>query len=145
MHCQRATRGEKNGEIARKCRCSHRSVCCQCQAAGASGPSGLRAPGPVERSRCPATGAAAVPSPRLEEQPALEKKKYTTGSECSSRDSPALLSPSARVRGNSFTRSSTLWSVSRCPPDKSRPPSERFHQIIRTPLKFSNYFFFICC
>lgn len=75
--------------------CSH-----QCQAAGASGPSGLRAPGPAERSRCPATGAAAVLSPRLEEQPAQEKKKYTTGSECRSRDSPAPLSPSARVRSH---------------------------------------------
>ncbi|KAA8580474.1 hypothetical protein FQN60_013432, partial [Etheostoma spectabile] len=66
----------------------------QCQVAGASGQSGLHAPGPVDRSRCPATGAVAVLSPKLKERPALENRKYTMGSEFKSRDSPALSSPS---------------------------------------------------
>ncbi|KAI4806607.1 hypothetical protein KUCAC02_017425 [Chaenocephalus aceratus] len=62
----------------------------QCQAAGVSGQSGLRAQGPVERSLCPATGAAAVLRTMLEEWSALENRKYTTGSEFKSRDSHAL-------------------------------------------------------
>lgn len=74
------------------------TLCLQCQVDGAIGQSGLRAPGPVERSRCPATGAAAVLSPRLAEQPALENRKYTMGLEFKSKDSPALSSPSVQVR-----------------------------------------------
>lgn len=74
------------------------ALCFQCQVAGVSGQSGLHAPGPVERSQCHATGAAAVLSPRLEEQPALENRKYTMGSEFKSRDSPAPSSPSVQVR-----------------------------------------------
>ena len=77
--------------------CRFLSVRFQCQVAGVSGQSGLRAPGPVDRSLCPATGAVAVLSPKLKERPALENRKYTMGSEFKSRDSPALSSPSVLV------------------------------------------------
>lgn len=73
-------------------------LCFQCQVTGVSGQSGLLAPGPVGQSWFPATGAVAVLSPRLEEQPVLENRKYTVGSEFKSRDSPALSSPSVQVR-----------------------------------------------
>lgn len=82
-------------------------LCFQCQVNGVSGQSGLPAPGPVGQSQCPATGAVAVPSPRVEEQPALENRRYTTGSEFKSRDSPAPSSPSVLV-GHLFRTYITL-------------------------------------
>lgn len=63
-----------------------------------SGPSGLRAPGPVGLSQFPATEAVAAPSPRLEEQPALANRRCTVGWESKSRGNPARSSPSVQVR-----------------------------------------------
>lgn len=76
---------------------SHPSVCFQCQVVGVSGQSGVRAPGPVGQSLCPATGVVAVLSQRLEELHALEIRRCTMGSEFKYRDNPALSSPSVQV------------------------------------------------
>ncbi|KAM7370189.1 hypothetical protein PAMP_011460 [Pampus punctatissimus] len=92
----------------------------QCQGAGVSGQSGLRAPGPVGQSRCPATGAVAVPNKRPEGSPALENRKYTMGLGFKSRDSPAPSSPSVQfmVRGVPGQRGRSAMGV----PDRPIAP-----------------------
>lgn len=76
----------------------HFDLFLQCQVTGVSGQSGLLAPGPVGQSLCLATGGVAVLSPRPEEQPAPENRKYTMELAFKSRDSPVLLLPSVQVR-----------------------------------------------
>ncbi|KAF3703311.1 SCO-spondin Precursor [Channa argus] len=67
-----------------------------CPVTGVSGQSGILAPGLVEQSMCPATGAVAALSPRLEGQPALENRKHTMELEFKSRKNLVLLSPSVQ-------------------------------------------------
>lgn len=70
----------------------------QCQAVGVSGLSGLPAQEPVVLNLWPAIGVAAVPSPKLEERPALEFRNCTMGLEFKSWDNPALSLFSVQVR-----------------------------------------------
>lgn len=73
------------------------SLCVKWTVFGASGQSGLPAPGRAGPSPCPATGAAAAPSQRREGPSVLESRKCTAGWESRSRDSPAPSSASVRV------------------------------------------------